>query len=123
MIEHYNNFQISFYYTYMDDIILAAPSEFLNSITNYFNIVHKQLKFTMEVSNNINFLDVTIIIHNDTIIFYNYNKSTCSDRFLNFHSYHSPCYKNGVLINLVNILILSSIISSNKSYKGNTHLT
>jgi len=63
----------------------------------------------MEISSNnkINFLDVIIIIHNDIIIFDNYNKSTCSG-FLNFHSHHPPYHKNGVIINLVDrILILS----------------
>ncbi|KYQ54521.1 hypothetical protein ALC60_06668 [Trachymyrmex zeteki] len=56
----------------------------------------------------INFLDLTIIVYYNTIIFDNYNKPTCSGRFLNFYSHHPPCHKNGVVINLVDrILILS----------------
>jgi len=57
-------FPISFYYRYVDDIVMAIPSSATNIILNNFNSFHPKLQFTMEKGgNNINFLDTTIILN------------------------------------------------------------
>ena len=63
--------QVSFYYRYVDDIACAIPVNMLEYILNSFNSYHPRLQFTMEVSetDSLNFLDVTIIISNNRIIF------------------------------------------------------
>jgi len=51
--------------------LLTAPNNLLNIILETLNSFHERLKFTMEVSecDRINFLDVTVIIENNIIIF------------------------------------------------------
>ena len=77
--------RLLFYYRYIDDIILAAPSDSIDDILGIFNSLHTRLQFTMEVG-NINFLDTMLIIDERRLIFDIYRKATFSDRFLNFHS-------------------------------------
>jgi len=62
---------LPFYFRYVDDILLAAPGEWLDKILNIFNSFHERLQFTLEISDNnsINFLDVTIIIDGQGIVF------------------------------------------------------
>jgi len=38
-----------FYYRYVDDIVLAAPSDSMNDIKNIFNLLHARLQFTIEI--------------------------------------------------------------------------
>jgi len=48
------------YFRYVDDILLAAPPEYLPKILETFNSFHNRLQFTLETNKNnyINFLDV-----------------------------------------------------------------
>jgi len=61
-----------FYYRYVDDIVLSVPYSHLNSLLDKFNSFHHRLKFTMEMEregDRLNFLDLTIIKQNNTLIF------------------------------------------------------
>ena len=89
-----------FYYRYVDDIILAAPSESIGNILDIFNSLHTRLQFSMEIG-KISFLDTMLIIEERNLIFDIYRKATFSGRFLNFHSYHPHCHKRGVIYEVV----------------------
>ena len=98
-----------FYYRYVDDIVLAFPSEYIDDTLTIFNSLHTRLQFTMEVGDNrLNFLDTTLIIDNKRIIFDTYHKTTFSGRFLNFHSNHPLCHKRGIIISFVDKIFLLS---------------
>ncbi|KYN18660.1 hypothetical protein ALC57_09019 [Trachymyrmex cornetzi] len=82
----------------------------IKKITNDLKELLKRWKSKgfIDMDNRINFLDVTIMIKNNRIIFDNYNKPTFSGRVLNFYLYHPPCHKNGVIISLVDRILLLS---------------
>jgi len=60
------NLSLSFYYRYVDDIILTAPSDHSTNILNIFNSFHNRLQFTIEFKNkrNISFLDLSLYVDN-----------------------------------------------------------
>ncbi|XP_018364727.1 PREDICTED: uncharacterized protein LOC108762292, partial [Trachymyrmex cornetzi] len=82
--------RLSFYYRYVDDIILAAPSDSIADILRIFNSFHARLQFTVEVCKDgrISFLDTMLIVENGRLVFDGYRKATYSGRFLNFNSHH-----------------------------------
>lgn len=96
-------FTLPFYYRYVDDILMAAPSCMFDTILKIFNSFHERLQFTMEegVDNKINFLDTTIIVKDNNIIFDWFHKPTYSGRYLNFESRHPLCQKRGTVISLI----------------------
>ena len=53
---------ISFYYRYVDDIVLAAPKDEINNILDSFNAYHERIKFTVDHGDEfgVNFLDVKL---------------------------------------------------------------
>lgn len=57
------------YYKYVDDTIPIARKDHINLIVNIFDSYHTKLQFARElqVNNQINFLDVTLIIRNNKI--------------------------------------------------------
>ena len=59
-----------FYFRYVDDILLALPSDIVNDILNIFNSLHTRLQFTLEVGTNgrLSFLDTILIIDNQNYI-------------------------------------------------------
>jgi len=62
------NCSVSFYFRYVDDIAMAILSSSYDTILEAFNSFHPRLQFTMETrGNNLNFLDVTIKIVDNTI--------------------------------------------------------
>jgi len=86
----------SFYYRYVEDIVLAAPIPSLQDLLCAFNSFHPRLSFTMEIGgNNLDFLDLTLIKINGRLISNWYEKPTFSGRFLNFHSHHSVDTQGG----------------------------
>ena len=100
---------IPFYFRYVDDIVLAAPINFIINILDFFNSYHERIKFTVDYGDGrgINFLDVKLLSDNGRIIFDLYKKPT-SSRFLNFFSNHPTIHKKGVVIGLLDkILFLS----------------
>jgi len=97
-------FKPIFYYRYVDDIVLSVPYSHLNSLLDKFNSFHHRLKFTMEMEregDRLNFLDLTIIKHNNTLIFNWFRKPTFSGRFLNFYSHHPFTHKRGTMYSLI----------------------
>jgi len=98
-----------FYFRYVDDIALAAPNFYLNTLLSKFNSFHPRLKFTLEIGGDtLNFLDLTIIKKDGRLIFNWYRKPTFSGRFLNFHSHHPFLHKKGTIISLVDRALLLS---------------
>jgi len=71
-------FELPLYCRYVGDILLAAPFDQLNKILETFNSFHERLQFTLEIgiNNRINFLDVTIILDDQKILFDRYEKPT-----------------------------------------------
>ncbi|XP_072762580.1 uncharacterized protein [Anoplolepis gracilipes] len=89
---------LPFYIRYVDDVALAAPSAMFHMIVNTFNSYHPRLQFTIEEGddNRLNFLDVTIISHNELIYFNWFQKQTFSGRYLHFESRHPLCHKRSI---------------------------
>jgi hypothetical protein len=63
------NFNLPFFYRYVDDCILAIPRDKADYILKKFNSYHPKLQFTIEIeeNNQINFLDVTLHNNNNKI--------------------------------------------------------
>ena len=58
------------WWRYIDDVFMIWPrgEEKLNEFVNLLNSSHENIKFTHEVSpSKINFLDVTVLLHNNSI--------------------------------------------------------
>ena len=97
-------FTPSFFYRYVDDVIICTPSDQINSRLNIFNQAHKSLKFTYELESNqksIQFLDIMLINKNNKIITNWHQKSICSSRILHFQSHHPKHQKIAMVYNLV----------------------
>ena len=104
------SFEPPFYFRYVDDVVLAVPSNSSNTVLNTFNSLHPRIQFTLEegADNRLNFLDVTIIIRDKRIEFDWYHKPTFSGRYLNFESHHPLCHKIGTAIGLIDRAFLLS---------------
>jgi len=100
-------FQPSFYHRYVDDILLAAPSDSLHLLSKTFNSQHGRLQFTMEIESDkkISFLDLTFINEDGKLIFDLFKKPTFSGRFLNFYSNHPLSHKKGVIYGLTDKIL------------------
>jgi len=63
------DFHLTFYYRYVDDIILASPKDKIDLILESFNNYHERLKFTVEheKDRSLSFLDLLITISNNII--------------------------------------------------------
>lgn len=117
IIKKLNN--ITFYKRYVDDIIIAANKNNIDSIFNTFNNIHSRLKFTLEkeTNNSINFLDITLIKNINGSINTNwYRKHIKTDRYLNFNSFTTIKYKKSLITSLVDRAIL---LSSKKFHNQN----
>jgi len=104
------NCNIPFYHRYVDDIVLAAPSNQVKKIVDIFNSFHQRLQFTIEYETNrcINFLDLKLEVKNGEIILDWFHKETFSGRFLSFYSNHPLCHKFGIIYNLIDRAMLLS---------------
>jgi len=80
------NLSLPFYYRYVDDIILAAPSNKITDILNTFNSFHNRLQFIIEYEHNrcLSFLDLKLNIIINRIVIDRFQKKTFSGRFLFF---------------------------------------
>lgn len=76
------NFDIPFFYRYVDDILTFLPKNKVDTTLAIFNNYHLRMKFTLEVENNgtINFLDTMVIRDNNKLITNWYQKPTYSGR-------------------------------------------
>jgi len=83
-----------------------------------FNNIHNKLQFTIKQEKNrsLNFLDLSLIVIDDTIILDWYQKNTCSSRYLSYFSSHPLCYKIGTIYGLVDraVLLFTSNFSTKK---------
>ena len=105
-----NNIISSFYFRYVDDIVLVVHKDKVEEILKLFNSYHERLRFTVDFGdeNGINFLDVRLMRQEGRIIFDIYKKPTNSGRCLNYFSNHPLVHKRGVIIGqLDRILFLS----------------
>lgn len=96
------DFEIPFFYRYVDDCLTAIPKEKIRYIEEKFNAYNKHIQFTSEIENDkkINFLDITLHHTNQTIKTEWYTKKTWSSRYLNFLSNHPANQKRSVIIGL-----------------------
>jgi len=114
------DFDIPFYYRYVDDIVLAVPTSKIDLVFEKFNSVHSSLQFTIEIGqNSINFLDTTIIFKNNKILFNWFHKPSFSGRYLNFWSQHPLSQKKGTITGLVDRAFL---LSHPESHQANLEL-
>jgi len=114
------NIPLPIYFRYVDDILLAAPSDSVNDIVNTFNSFHPRLQFTLEVGGgNLNFLDVTIVNFNGKLEFDWFHKSTFSGRYLNYNFQHALSQKRGTIIGMVD---RTFILSHPKYHQKNLKL-
>lgn len=104
------NCHLSFYYRYVDDIILAAHYDDILKILDAFNNYHEKLKFThdMEKNNRLSFLDLEIIVHNGRIIIDWFHKKTDSGRTLSFFSNHPIQHKIGTIYGFIDRALMLS---------------
>jgi len=63
------NCHITFYYRYVDDIVMAVSSDNIDLIFKTFNEYHDRIKFTIEYeeSRSLSFLDLLLTIKDDTL--------------------------------------------------------
>ena len=92
-----------FFVRYVDDILTCIPKDQIDNTLKVFNNYHERLQFTYEIENNnkINFLELTLIKNNNTLMHNWYRKNTSSDRFLNYKSNHTKSQKIGMVYTLV----------------------
>jgi len=104
------NCELTFYYRYVDDIVMAAPSDKTDLIFNTFNDYHERIKFTIEheESRSLSFLDLLLIISDNTIHIDWFHKKTFSGRFLSFYSSYPLCHKIGMMYGLIDRAFLLS---------------
>jgi len=104
------NCNIPFYYRYVDDIVLAAPSDHVTKIVETFNGFHNRLQFTVEreKDKSLSFLDLLIQKVDGKIVLDWFHKETFSGRLLSFYSNHPLCQKIGVIYNLIDRAVLLS---------------
>ncbi|XP_018374076.1 PREDICTED: uncharacterized protein LOC108768217 [Trachymyrmex cornetzi] len=109
------NKDVPFYYRYVDDICLAVSLSDVELLKKTFNDFHPRLQFTLENGGNkLEFLDVTILKHNNGLIFDWYRKPTFSGRFLNYMSNHPVSQKRGMIFSLVDRAFLLSDVCFHK---------
>ena len=79
------------WWRYIDDVFMIWPhgEEKLNEFVNLLNSSHETIKFTHEVSpSKINFLDATVLLHNNSIATDLHVKSTDTHQYLLSSSGH-----------------------------------
>lgn len=104
------NVELSFYFRYVNDIIMSAPVDKINDILDVFNGFHKRLQFTIELEDNreLSFLDLSLRVVDNLIIIDWFHKKTFSGRYLSFFLHHPLCQKIGTIYSLTDRAILLS---------------
>jgi len=98
------DFHLTFYCRYMDDIMLAVPTDKIDLILESFNNYHERLKFIIvehEKDRSLSFLDLLITISNNIIYIDWFHEENFSERFLSFYSSHPLCHKIGTMYSLI----------------------
>ena len=102
-LNDYSDIGPSFYRRYVDDIFCIFQNQSdAEMFLNYINMMHPNIKFTMEteVSKCLSFLDVTIKNMSGLSISV-YRKKTFTGLLTNFFSYTTDSYKIGLIKNLL----------------------
>jgi len=101
-------FDIPFYYRYVDDIVLVVSTSKIDLVFNKFNSIHPRLKFTIEIG-NVPLIFWILSLSKMKKFFFNwFHKSTFSGRYLNYLFQHSLSQKKGTIIGLVRQAFLLS---------------
>jgi len=85
------NCQLTFYYWYVDDIVITAPRNKIDLIFKTFNDYHNRLKFTIEYEENrsLSFLDLRLTISDNLIhIDWFHKKRSRQDSYLFIPAIH-----------------------------------
>src|SRR5678815_1793544 len=89
---------------YVDDVFALIPRNInTDSVLNFINEIHNDIKFTIEKSENnkINFLDVLTTWNNEEPPSFSiYRKPTANTSFIHWFSCHDVSTKTAVLSNL-----------------------
>jgi hypothetical protein len=103
--------KVLFLKKYVDDLILIAKRNEVNTVLESFNSFNQHLQFTMEleVERELPFLDLLIRREeNGSISTKWYQKPLSSGRILNFNSFHSMTMKRNTAINLINRIVTNT---------------
>jgi len=97
------NTKIHLWTRYMDDVLAVIDSDASDEILQLLNSFHPNIQFTIEEEEQgkLPFLDVMIMRNEDSIKTKVYRKSTHTDRYLNFNSFHHVANKMSVVDTLV----------------------
>ncbi|XP_015118396.1 uncharacterized protein LOC107042039 [Diachasma alloeum] len=96
--------RISWVKLYVDDTLLAVPTEAVEAIREAFNSIHPRIQFTVEreTEGAICFLDVKVIREENGLLRTNwYQKPTSAGRVVNYRSNHPTSQKIGVVFGLL----------------------
>ena len=110
------------WWRYIDDIFMIWPhgEEKLNEFVNLLNSSHETIKFTHEVSpSKINFLDVTVLLHNNNITTDLHVKSIDTHQYLLSSSCHPNHIKKSIPYSLA--LRIRRICSTDDNFKQRTN--
>jgi hypothetical protein len=94
-----NDRHIYFWKRYVDDVFAITRRRHLQKLLEQLNSFHASIQFTVEEEKDgkLAFLDVMVYEkENRTLGYHVYKKSTHTDKYLNFHSYHPMPHKIGV---------------------------
>jgi len=107
---HKINKKLQFYYRYVDDILLAAQPNDINTILQLFNSFHDRIRFTLEYGDaqGLSFLDLKLKIIDNHLNIDWFHKDSFSGRCLSFHSNHPLNHKIGTIYSLIDRAILLS---------------
>ncbi|XP_044751208.1 uncharacterized protein LOC123311365 [Coccinella septempunctata] len=98
----------AFLFQYVDDIILAIPSNMKEELLRIFNSFNPHIQFTIEEEKDrfVPFLDTKVIRSEDNTVKLDwYRKPTSSGRYVHFNSSHDWQMKINVVNNLKNRII------------------
>lgn len=88
---------------------MAVPDNLIDLTLSTFNFFHPRMQFTLEIGGDkINFLDITMIKYEDSLIFDWYHKPTFSGRYLNFLSAYPLSQKRGTILGMIDRAFLLS---------------
>jgi hypothetical protein len=115
--------QIIDYYRYVDDILIIynPQKNNISNTLNEFNATHHKIKFTMEQQsqNTLNYLDITIPIHDKELNFGIHRKPTTTDLILRNTSCHPQEHKKSAINYLYNRINTHKLTNENKNKEEN----
>ena len=110
------------WWRYIDDVFMISPhgEEKLNEFVNLLNPYHETIKFAHEVSpSKINFLDFTVLLHNNSIATDLHVKSTDNHQYLLSSSCRPNHINKSIPYSLA--LIIRRICSTDDNFKQRTN--